>query len=197
MHTLYNLTYSIENIEMIGIDPISVGALARDEPKEINASDHYALQLRIDFRTRSISHRSALVILPTSDKQSIINKYNGYCENSKGLWPWHINLLWPFYDLNDCQNDQEDVLLKLRLLLSNDSSFSININEIDSFAENYVIYLKCDERSTSRLRSLYEQITLLFSDCLKNKKASYNPHMTIAQYESQEKFDEMKSSFSK
>ncbi|CAF3304625.1 unnamed protein product [Rotaria sp. Silwood2] len=194
IHTLYNLSYSIEHLSMIAVDTIPIDPFNNDDSQRINLSDHYALQLMINFQTRSISHRSALVILPTTDKWSLIDSYCGYYDSSTSLWPSHINLLWPFYDLNDCQDDQEDILLKLRLLLCQYSSFSIQINEIDSFVENNVSYMKCDEQSVNHLKQLHEQLAQLFSHCLKNSRNTYNPHMTVAQFDSKEKFNQAKPS---
>ncbi|CAF4297561.1 unnamed protein product, partial [Adineta steineri] len=179
IHTLYNLSYSIENLSMIATDTIPIDSFNNDNNQRIDLSDHYALQLIINFRTRSISHRSALVILPTIDTWPLIDPYDVYYESSMKIWPSHINLLWPFYDLNDCQDDQEDILLKLRLLLCQFSSFSIKINEIDSFIENNVSFMKCDEQSTNHLKQLRGQLAQLFSNCLKNDRNTYNPHMTV------------------
>ncbi|CAF0940745.1 unnamed protein product [Adineta steineri] len=103
----------------------------------------------------------------------------------------------PFYDLNDCQDDQEDILLKLRLLLCQFSSFSIKINEIDSFIENNVSFMKCDEQSTNHLKQLRGQLAQLFSNCLKNDRNTYNPHMTVGQFDSQEELNQAKPSLSK
>ncbi|CAF3602493.1 unnamed protein product [Rotaria sp. Silwood1] len=197
IHTLYNLSYSIEHLSMIATDIIPIDPFNNDDNQRINLSDHYALQLIINFRTRSRSHRSALVILPTIDKWSLIDSYCEHYDppnNLWNLWPSHINLLWPFYDINDCQDDQEDILLKLRLLLCQYSSFSIKINEIDSFVENNVIFMKCDEQSTNHLRQLHEQLAQLFSHCIKNSRNTYNPHMTLVQFDSQEKFNQVKPS---
>jgi len=182
---------------MIGIDPIPIDPFNNDDNQRINQSDHYALQLIINFRTRSINHRSALVILPTIDTWPLIDPYDVYYESSRKIWPSHINLLWPFYNLNHSQDDQEDVLLKLRLLLCQYSSFSIRINEIDSFVENNVSFMKCDEQSTNHLKQLRQQLAQLFSDCLENSGNTYNPHMTIAQFDSQQEFNQAKPSLSK
>ncbi|CAF1590721.1 unnamed protein product [Rotaria magnacalcarata] len=168
IHTLYNLSYSIEHLSMIATDTISIDPFNNNDNQRINLYDHYALQLIIDFRTRSISHRSALVILPTTNKKPLIASCRTHYRSSNNLWPSHINLLWPFYYLNDCQDDQEDILLKLRLLLCQYSPFSLKINEIDSFVENNVCFLKCDEQSTNHLRQLHEQLARLFSYCFKN-----------------------------
>ncbi|CAF3931338.1 unnamed protein product [Rotaria sordida] len=173
IHTLDNLSYSIEHLSMIGIEKIPIDLLNIDNNQLINQSDHYALQLIINFRTRSIKY------YPSDD----------------GLWPSHINLLWPFFDLIDCQNDQEDILLRLRLLLSQQPSFSIKINEIDSFIENNIIYMKMNDESTKYVKQLQEQLIKLFPQCLRDKRSScYNPHMTIGQFDNEEKFNEAKSS---
>ncbi|CAF4292886.1 unnamed protein product, partial [Rotaria sordida] len=37
----------------------------------------------------------------------------------------------------------------------------------------------------------------LFPQCLKNNRNYYNPHMTIAQFDNQEKLNQVKSSLSK
>ncbi|CAF2732680.1 unnamed protein product [Rotaria sp. Silwood2] len=179
---------------MIGIEKIPIDPLNIDNNQRINQSDHYALQLIINFRTRSISHRSGLVILPTLNTWSIIHSYSKEFYPSDDLWPSHINLLWPFFDLIDCQADQEDILLRLRLLLSQYSSFSIKINKIDSFIENNIIYMKMNDESTKYVKQLHEQLIKLFPQCLKNKRSSYNPHMTIGQFDNEQKFNEAKSS---
>ena len=62
-------------MNMIGIDSIPIDPLNNDHDKRINQSDHYGLQLIVNFRTRSISHRSALVILPTTNQWSLIEPY--------------------------------------------------------------------------------------------------------------------------
>ncbi|CAF3213741.1 unnamed protein product, partial [Rotaria sp. Silwood2] len=124
IHTLDNISYSIEYLLMIGIETIPIDPLNIDNNQRINQSDHYALQLIINFRTRSISHRSALVILPTINTWPLINSYREQYDPSFNRWPPHFNLLWPFFDLTDCQDDQEDILLPLRLLLCQIESFS-------------------------------------------------------------------------
>ncbi|CAF5147925.1 unnamed protein product, partial [Rotaria sp. Silwood1] len=102
-----------------------------------------------------------------------------------------------FFDITDCQDDQENILLPLRLLLSQYSSFSVEINEIDSFIENHISFMKLNEQSTKYVKQLHEQLKQLFPQCLKNNRNSYNPHMTIAQFDNQEKLNEVKSSLSK
>ncbi|CAF1539075.1 unnamed protein product, partial [Rotaria sordida] len=141
--------------------------------------------------------RSALVILPTINQWSIINSYRQEYDPSFNRWPPHINLLWPFFDLIDFQDDQENILLPLRLLLSQYQSFSIEINQIDSFIENNVSFMKLNQQSAIYIKQLYEQLIQLFPQCLKNNRYSYNPSMIIAQFDNQEKLDQAKSSLGK
>ncbi|CAF3416154.1 unnamed protein product, partial [Rotaria sp. Silwood2] len=196
IHTLDNISYSIEYLLMIGIETIPIDPLNIDNNQRINQSDHYALQLIINFRTRSISHRSALVILPTINTWPLINSYREQYDPSFNRWPPHFNLLWPFFDLTDCQDDQEDILLPLRLLLCQIESFSIEINEIDSFIENNISFMKLNQQSTKYVKQLHEQLKQLFPQCSKNNRNGYNPHMTIAQFENEQKLNQAKSSLS-
>lgn len=147
---------------MIGTNTIPIDRLNNDEDKRISLSDHYALQLIIQFRTRSISHRSALAILPT-----------------KNQWLPDINLFCPFFDLNDNQDDEENILLPLRLLLTQYPSFTAEINGTNTFVENNICFMKLNEQSTERVKQLYEQIKQLFPQCCTNNPNSYNPHMTL------------------
>lgn len=182
---------------MIGIDTIPIDPFNNDSDKRINQSDHYGLQLIINFRTRSISHRSALVILPTINHWSLIEKYREEYDPSFNRWPPHINVLWPFFDLTDCEDDEENILLRLRLLLCQYPSFEAEINEIDSFIENNICFMKLNEESTDHVKRLYEQVKQLFPQCSTNKRNVYNPHMTIAQFDNEEKRNEAKSALSK
>ncbi|CAF1066713.1 unnamed protein product [Adineta steineri] len=54
--------------------------------------------------------------------------------------------------------------------------------------------MKCDEQSTNHLKQLRGQLAQLFSNCLKNDRNTYNPHMTVAQFDSQEEFNQAKPS---
>jgi poly(A) polymerase len=182
---------------MIGIDTIPIDPFNNDHDKRINQSDHYGLQLIMNFRTRSISHRSALVILPTINQWSLIEPYREQYDPSFNRWPPHINLLWPFFDLTDCEDDEENILLPLRLLLCQYQSFDAEVNEIDTFIENNICFMKLNQPSTELVKRLYEQVKQLFPQCCTNNRNSYNPHMTIAQFDNEEKRNEAKSTLSK
>jgi len=182
---------------MIGIEPIPIDRLNNDDDKRINLSDHYALQLIIQFRTRSISHRSALVILPTTNHWPLIDSYREQYDPSFNRWPPHFNLLWPFFDLNNCEDDEENILLPLRLLLCQYQSFNVEINDIDTFIENNICFMKMNQQSTEHVKQLYERIKKLFPQCCINNRNSYNPRITIAQFDNEEKLNQMKAELSK
>ncbi|CAF5164175.1 unnamed protein product, partial [Rotaria magnacalcarata] len=112
-------------------------------------------------------------------------------------WPPHINLLWPFFDLADCEEDQENILLPLRLLLCQYKSFSAEIDEIDSFVENKTSYMKLNQQSENQVKQLHAQLIKLFPQLLGNHKNRYNPNMTIGYFDTDEKFKQAKSSLSK
>jgi len=193
IHTLQNLHYSVEHLNMIAMDTIPIDRSNNDDDKRINLSDHYALQLIIHFQTRSVSHRSALVILPTTNHWSLIDSFRQQYDPSFNRWPPHINLLWPFFDLTDCEDDEENILLPLRLLLSQYESFNIEINEIDSLIDdNHISFMKLNHQSTKYVKQLYEQIKQRFSQCGFDNEKNYNPSMTISQFDSNKKQNQMK-----
>ena len=192
IHTLNNLHYSIGHLSMIGIESIPIDPLNNDDDKRINSSDHYAVQLIMNFRARTISHRSALVILPTMNRWKLIESYREEYDPSFHRWPPHINLLWPFFDLTNCEDDEENVLLPLRLLLSGYKRFDIGINEIDSFIENHISFMKLSSESTDHVKELYERLIGLFPQCSRKNRNSYNPHMTIGQFDNEEKLNQAK-----
>jgi 2'-5' RNA ligase len=181
---------------MVGIEPIPIDRSNNDDDKRINLSDHYALQLIIQLQTRSISHRSALVVLPTYNHWSLIDSFREQYDPSFHRWPPHINVLWPFFDLSDSQDDEENILLPLRLLLCQYQSFTAEINDIDTFVENNICFMKTNQQSTEHLKQMYQQIKQLFPQCSTNNRNIYNPHMTIAQFDNAEKGNEAKSSLS-
>ena len=179
---------------MIGLDPIPIDRLNNDDDKRIHLSDHYGLQLMIRFRTRSISHRSAVVLLPTSDQWTSIDNYRQQYDPSVARWPPHINLLWPFFDLTDSESDEESILVPLRLLLSQYQPFTADLVDIDRFVENNICFMKLDTTSTERVKQLFEQMKQLFPQCCTNTRNEYNPHLTIAQFDSAEKRNEVEAS---
>lgn len=175
---------------MVGLETILINS---PNHQRINQSDHYGLQLIINFRIRTISHRSALVILPTMNMHPLIESFREQYDPLFNQWPPHINLFWPFFDLIDSEDDEEHILLPLRLLLAQCESFDIEMNEIDSLMENHMIFMKLNEQSIKSVKELYKTIRQLFSQCLSDNENNYNPHMTIAQFNSNKKHNQVKS----
>ncbi|CAF1158592.1 unnamed protein product [Rotaria magnacalcarata] len=191
LHKLNNVYYSIEHLQLVGTETIPID---ESNEKQINLSDHYALQLIIDFQTRIINHRSALVILPPTNHWPMIKSFCDGDGPSFVQWPPHFNLLWPFYYLNHSLDDQLDILLPLRILFSQISSFQIQVDDFDTFMENHVSFLKPNEKSTQLMKELFERTKRLLPACVKNPQNEYNPHLTIEQYENAEQLNQARSS---
>ena len=191
LHLLHNLSYSIEHLNMVGLETIPIGSRNNER---INQSDHYGLQLIINFRIRTISNRSALAILPTMNMYPVIESFREQYDPLFNQWPPHINLFWPFFDLTHTEDDEENILLPLRLLLAQYQPFDIETNEIDSLMENHIIFMKLNEQSTKSVKLLYDKVKQLFSQCLSDNGNDYNPHMIIAQFDSNKKHNQVKSS---
>ena len=196
LHKLPNLSYSIEHLNMIGLETIPIDSINN---KYMNQSDHYGLQLIIHFRIRTISQRSALILLPTINEWLLIQSFREKYDSLFSQWPPYIKLLWPFFDLiNTEDNDEEDILLPLRLLLARNESFDIRINEIDSSIENPIrSFMQLNQQSAEDVKQLYEHIQELFSRCLFNNECSCDSSMTMAQFDTKNKKNQVKSLFSK
>lgn len=186
-----NVFYSIESLQLVGTETIPI---EESSEKEINLSDHYALQLNIDFQSRTINHRSALVILPSTSHWPLIKSFCDGDGLSFVQWPPHFNLLWPFYYLNHSLDDHLDILLPLRLALSEMSSFQVQVDDFDTFVENHVSFLKPNGRSTQWMKQLFERTKSLFPACVKNSQTEYNPHLTIEKYDNADQLNQARSS---
>lgn len=179
---------------MIGLETIIIDS---DEDKHLNQSDHYGLQLILHFRIRSLSKQSAVVLLPPMNRWSIIDSYRKKYDSEYPQWPPHIKLLYPFYDLNNGDDDEENILLQLRLLLSQCKSFNIEINEIDSLDHNHITFMKLNQQSIEQLKQLYENLQQIFPKDLFKIEDNYNPYIKIAQFDSKKRQDQVKPLLSK
>ncbi|UJR31913.1 hypothetical protein I4U23_019387 [Adineta vaga] len=193
LHTLHNLSYSIEHLNMVGLETISIDS---QNHKRIHQSDHFGLQLIINFRTRSMNQRSMLAILPPEKMDSVIETFREQHDLSLDQWPLHLKLFSPFFDLINNEDDEDNILLPLRLLFAQYKSFEIVIDEIDSSTEDRTIFLKLNSSSTQSTKELYEQIQQLFSQCLSNNTIIYNPHIRIAQFDTNKRLNQVKSTLS-
>ena len=136
LHTLPTLSYSIEDISIAGTESVPI-----DSGKTLHTRqcDHYALQLVVQFRVRSISRRSALaIVLPTTSE------------------PLSIKLFYPFVDLHSSDDDEETVLLPLRLLLAQHEPFDIE-------TEGHGICSTLLPQSRQSIKELRQHIRQLFS----------------------------------
>ncbi|CAM4875460.1 unnamed protein product [Rotaria socialis] len=194
LHRLPNLSYSIEHLNIVGLETIVIDAT---DNKHMNQSDHYALQLIVNFRVRSISHRSALSFMPPMNIWPSVQSFREKYDPLFNQWPPHINLLWPFFDFNDTEDDEENILLPLRLLLAQYKSFDIEINEINSLEDAHITFMKLDENSTEYVKQLHENIKQIFSQDLFDKENNYHPCMTIGLFDSAKKHNQVKSLLSK
>jgi hypothetical protein len=97
-------------------------------------------------------------------------------------WPPHIKLFWPFCDLTDTEDDEENILLPLRLVLSQHQSFDIETNEVYSL----------NDQSRKYVEQLYEHIQQVFPQCSMDTR-----NMQIAQFSSNKKQNQAQSTLSK
>ena len=145
LHKLSNLTYSITHLNMVGLETIIV------DEKFINQSNHYALQLKIHFQTRRLSDRSMLAILPSREISSFDSPELGY-----------IQLCCPFFESITTEDDEENILLPLRLCLAQYQPFDIELNPSIDHPTGL------NEQSRKSIRQLTEQIAQLFPQCTLN-----------------------------
>jgi len=140
---------------MIGLETILIDSINN---KYINQSDHYGLKLILNFRIRSISNRSSLAILPTMNISSLIK----------------INLFSSFFDLINTEDDEENIILPLRLLLTQYQSFNIEIN---SLIDNNHQLIKISEH----IKQLFSQFQLEYEN-------NYKSSITILQLDNNIQF---------
>lgn len=162
---------------MVGKESFPAG----EDQQLIHPSDHYALNLIISFRIRSISHRSALVILPTKETWPLIEPLREEHDPSFNRWPPHVNVLWPFFDVTDTEIDEEKILLPLRMALAGHVAFQAQIQSIETFEENQITFMKFDASSEDQVKTLFNHLKQLFPQCCLHQRNSYNPHLTIGQ----------------
>ncbi|CAF1253970.1 unnamed protein product, partial [Didymodactylos carnosus] len=172
------LNYDIEHLNMIGLETYIVNS---QDDISLNPSDHYGLQCVLHLKGRKITPKSSIVIIPPYHTWSQIQSIREVYDPSYTRWPPHINLIYPFYEEYD-----ERLLFELRLLLTKQEPFEIDLNEIDDFKENNIAYIKLTDESKKLVQNMYEQLKQLYPQCCKkmNKQnnGKYTPHMTVAQF---------------
>lgn len=148
LHTLYNLTYSIEYLDMIRLD---------------DHFAHHAVQLVIHFRTRSSTDRSVLAIVPPREIWSHFGSLNHTIP--------HMKLIQPFFPMNDVKSDddndqKEKILLPLRLLLAQYEPFDLKMIRTDALSEQRGQAIRFCPSPCAYLEELHERIRQLFLPCL-------------------------------
>jgi len=141
---------------MIGLETILIDSINN---KYINQSNHYALKLIINFRIRTISNRSALVILPTMNISSLI-KFNLFC---------------PFFDLINTEDDEENIILPLRFLLSQYESFNIELIKISEHIKQLFSQFELVYENNSKLsRTISVRYFYIIQQLFNENLISYN-----------------------
>ncbi|CAF0911024.1 unnamed protein product [Didymodactylos carnosus] len=170
------LNYDIEHLNMIGFETYVVN---REDDVYLNPSDHYGLQCILHLKGRKISSKSAIVIIPPHHTWNEIQWIREMYDPLYAQWPPTINLVYPYYEEFD-----EKLLLELRLLLTKQEPFQIDINGLDCFQEQNIIYMKLADKSKELVQNIHEQLKQIYPDCCKkmNKEndGKYTPHLTVA-----------------
>jgi hypothetical protein len=162
LHTLYNLTHSIEYLDLIRLE--SIPTASSDDQ-----SAHRAVKLVIHFRARSTSDRSVVAIVPPREIWSDLGS------SDHDVIP-HLKLIWPFFRMDDVKSEDDDdqrekILLPLRLLLAQYEPFDLEIIRTDENSSGF-----CPS-PCSHLRELHEKIRQLF---LPNEQAFRTSVMHMA-----------------
>ena len=120
--------------------------------------------------------RSALCILlpDTNEHFELIDNIRREKDSVYNRWPAHINLSFPFVDVNNLDN-AADILQKK---LKNWGKIRIVLDKIEEFKSKDKLNIHLEPRQYSDLTMLYSIITQLGFE--KNRNV-FLPHMTIAQ----------------
>lgn len=148
---------------MIGLDVIPVDA-ARGV--HLHPSDHFGLQLFINLRVRRVSERSALVLLP-----------------------FDVELCCPFFELTDTDDDEDSILLPLRLLLTQCRPLDVEAENVALATDSQTDLLPLNSISSKNVKQLRAQIEQLFSHCLPWESRNFTPKMIVRQAHADKKLE--------
>ncbi len=152
----------------------------------LHPSDHYGLTFCLNFldslhESNLVYKNTLAVVLPdyvTDKVQEIRLKHDPQFER----WPPHINILYPFFELEEQNNsDQDSIIVDILNCFSKFTPFECNFKEFGTFAR--IVYLKPDYEATTRLKQIYTAIiSSLFMHVNSGRwKKELVPHCTIAQ----------------
>ena len=151
----------------------------------LQPSDHYALQILIAFKNivdvSNLSHKAALALVLPKHSASIVQDIRKKYDKTFNRWPPHINLLYPFYE----QMNVGKISQNLSQVLSKFEPFQTNLDHLNSFEKNCVVYLEQTNKDEEKIVcKIQDELKNYFSDLADNEKSkSFTPHMTIAQPE--------------
>ena len=107
-------------------------------------------------------------------------------------WMPHINFFFPFIS----RNNFDDVVLKINDLIQkqNLTKFEVNFSGIGFFknSNGYTFHLKLDEASNDHFQTIFLFLRQALPD-VKYERAEFSPHLTLAQCQTQEEFEQMKT----
>ncbi len=152
----------------------------------LHLSDHYGLGFCLNFTNSlhesSLVNKNTLAVVLPEYVVELVQKIRRKHDPQFERWPPHINLVYPFFELEE-QNDsdQDSVIVDLLSCFHKFTPFECALNELDTFAK--VVYLKPDSESTAKLRKIYSAVTKsLFKHVKSNRwRPELTPHCTIAQ----------------
>lgn len=155
----------------------------------LNPSDHYGLECQFSFgknfdQTKLVHKSTLAVVVPKNLSDEFIQPIRQIYDPQITRWPPHLNILYPFYENIELNEEQElSIIGDILKLLSNYESFTCHLTQIDLFGKNNVVFLKPDADSENILNSIYKDFKSLFDDTNNSKwnRSKLSPHLTIAQ----------------
>ena len=169
-----------ENKDVNDLKPVPTGIAF------LHPSDHYGIEFRLKFKDSlhetNLVHKSTLAIVAPKFATEMIQKIRSSYDPQVVRWPPHINLLYPFYmNINSGLEFDDDgtVLSDLFECLSHFEPFECELNQMQTFGKNNVIYIEPKKESKLKMTCIYDALAKLFG---KDKwRSELTPHMTIAQ----------------
>lgn len=133
--------------------------------------------------------RESVILIPVPSADSIVGKWrNKYDEVSLHGIPAHITILFPFKSPED---NNLEVIEKLRIFFSRVKSFSFSLGKISSFPN--VIFL--EPAPKTKFVELTKGITKIFPENppYEDKFPKINPHLTIGQLKRFQNLEKIKT----